>query len=58
MINNTNLFSAVAKPIKVCGLDGSRAWRLVNSKGIREVTVGGELRTEQPRLSADSSGQI
>jgi len=40
MINNTNLFSPVAKPTKVGGLHGSRAGRLVNSKGIMEVTVG------------------
>ena len=44
MINNTNLFSPVAKPTKVGGLHGGRAGRLVNSKGIMEVTVGRGLK--------------
>jgi len=58
MINNTNLFSPVAKPTKVGGLHGARAGRLVNSKGIMEVTVGRGLKTAQRRMSADGSGQI
>jgi len=58
MINNTNLFSPVAKPTKVGGLHGSRAGRLVNSKGIMEVTVGRGLKKAQRRMSADGSGQI
>jgi len=58
MINNNNVFSPVAKPTKVGGLDGGRARRLVNSKGIMEVTVGHGLRKVQSRISADGSGQI
>jgi len=58
MINNTNLFSPVAKPTKVEGLHGGRAGRLVNSKGIMEVTVGRGLKKAQCRISADGSGQI
>ena len=58
MINNTNLFSPVAKPTKVGGLHGGRAGRLVNSKGIMEVTVGRWLKKAQRRMSADGSGQI
>jgi len=58
MINNTNLFSPVAKPTKVGGLHGGRAGRLVNSKGIMEVTVGRGLKKAQGRMSADGSGQI
>jgi len=58
MINNTNLFSPVAKPTKVGGLHGGRARRLVNSKGIMEVTVGRGLRKAQRRMSANGSGQI
>ena len=58
MINNTNLFSPVAKPTKVGGLHGGRAGRLVNSKGIMEVTVGRGLKKVQRRMSADGSGQI
>jgi len=58
MINNTNLFSPVAKPTKVGGLYGGRAGRLVNSKGIMEVTVGRGLKKAQCRISADGSGQI
>jgi len=58
MINNTNLFSPVAKPNKVGGLHSGRAGRLVNSKGIMEVTVGNRLRKGQRRMSADRSGQI
>ena len=50
MINNTNLFCFVAKPTKVGGLYGGRAGRLVNSKGIMEVTVGWGLRKAQPRM--------
>jgi len=58
MINNTNLFSPVAKPTKVGGLHGGRAGRLVNSKGFMEVTVGRGLKKAQRRMSADGSGQI
>ena len=58
MINNTNLFSLVAKPTKVGGLHCGRAGRLVNSKGIMEVTVGRGLKKAQRRMSADGSGQI
>jgi len=58
MINNTNLFSPVAKPTKVGGLHGGRAGRLVNRKGIMEVTVGRGLKNAQRRISADGSGQI
>jgi len=58
MINNTNLFSPVAKPTKVGGLHGGRAGRLVNSNGIMEVTVGRGLKKAQRRMSADGSGQI
>jgi len=58
MINNTNLFPPVAKPTKVGGLHGGRARRLVNSKGIMEVTVGRGLKKAQGRMSADGSGQI
>ena len=58
MINNTNLFSPVAKPTKVGGLHGGRAGRLANSKGIMEVTVGRGLRKAQRRMSAEGSGQI
>jgi len=58
MINNTNLFSAVAKPTKVGGVHVGRAGRLVNSKGIMEVTVGHGLRKAQCRMSADRSGLI
>jgi len=58
MINNTNLFSPVAKPTKVGGLHGGRAGRLVNSKGIMEVTVGRGLKNAQRRMSADGSRQI
>jgi len=58
MINNTNLFSPVAKPTKVGGLHGGRAGCLVNSKGIMEVTVGHGLRKAQCRMSANGSGQI
>jgi len=58
MIINTNLFSPVAKPTKVGGLHGGRAGRLVNSKGIMDVTVGPGLKKAQCRMSADGSGQI
>jgi len=58
MINNTTLFSPVAKPTLVGGLHGGRSGRLVNSKGIMEVTVGRRLRKAQRRMSADGSGQI
>jgi len=58
MINNTNLFSPVAKPTNVGGLHGAPAGRLVNSKGIVQVTVGRRLRKAQRRMSADGSGQI
>jgi len=50
MINNTTVFSPVAKPPKVGGLHGGRARRLVNSKGIMEVTVGHGLRKAQGRI--------
>ena len=56
MINNTNLFSPVAKPTKVGGLHGGRAGRLVNSKGIMEMTVGCRLRKKRRRMAADGSG--
>jgi len=36
----------------------ARAWGLVNSKGIMEVTVGPRLRKAQRRMSAEGSGQI
>jgi len=58
MINNTNSFSPVAKLTKVGGLHGGRAGRLVNSKGIMEVTIGRGLKKAQRRMSADGSGQI
>ena len=58
MINNTNLFSPVAKPTKVGGLHGGDTRRPVNSKGIMEVTVGRGLRKAQRRMSADGSGQM
>jgi len=58
MINNSNLFSPVAKPTKVRGLHGGRDGCLVNSKAIMEVTVGRWLRKEQGTMSADQSGQI
>jgi len=44
------------QPTKVGGLHGGRARRLVNSKGIMEVTVGCKLRTKRPRMAADGSG--
>ena len=56
MINNTNLFSPVAKPTKVGGLHGGRAGRLVNSKGIMEMTVGCRLRKKRRRMAPDGSG--
>jgi len=58
MINNPNLFTPVVKSTKVGGLRGGLAGRLVNSKGIMEVTVGRGLRKEHSRMSADGSGQI
>ena len=58
MINNTNLFSPGVKPGQVAGLHGGRAGHLVNSKGIREVTVGRRLRKVPRRMSADWSGPI
>jgi len=57
MIHNTNLFSPVAKPTNVVGFQGRRAGRLVNRKGIMEVTVGCGLRKAQRRMSVDGSGQ-
>jgi len=48
----------VAKPTKVGGLHGGYAGRLVNCKGIMEVTVGRGLRKAQRRMSADGSRQI
>jgi len=44
------------KPTKVDGLHGSRAGRLVNSKGIMEMTVGCRLRKKRCRMAADGSG--
>jgi len=44
------------KPTKVGGLHGGRAGRLVNSKGIMQMTVGCRLRTKQRRMAADGSG--
>jgi len=44
------------KPTKVGGLHGSRAGRLVNSKGIMELTVGCRLRKKRRRMAADGSG--
>jgi len=58
MINNTNLFSLVAKPTKVGGLHGGRAGRLVNTMGIMEVTVGCGIRKAEHKMSAEGSGQI
>jgi len=58
MINNPNLFSPMGKSTKVGGRHGGLAGRLVNSKGIMEVTVGRGLRKEHHRMSADGSGQI
>jgi len=58
MINNTNLFSPVAKPTQVGGLHGGCGGRLVNSKGIMEVTVERGLKKAQRRMSAEGSGQI
>ena len=48
----------MAKPTKVGDLHCGRAGRLVNSKGIMEVTVGRGLKKAQRRMSADGSGQI
>jgi len=44
------------KPTKVVGLHGGRAGRLVNSKGIIEMTVGCRLRKKRRRMAADGSG--
>jgi len=44
------------KPTKVGGLHGGRAGRLVNSKGIMEMTVGCRLRKKRRRMAADGSG--
>jgi len=44
------------KPTKVGGLHGGRTGRLVNSKGIMEMTVGCRLRKQQRRMAADGSG--
>ena len=43
------------KPTKVGGLHGGRAGRLVNSKGILEMTVGCRLRKKRRRMAADGS---
>jgi len=43
------------KPTKVGGLHGGRAGRLVNSKGIMEVTVECRLRKMRRRMAADGS---
>ena len=61
MINNNNLFSPVAKPTKVGGLDGGRARRFVNSKGIMEETPGPGLKkgkVECQRTGADRSRSL
>ena len=50
MINNTTLFSPVAKQTKVAGLPGFRTGRLVNSKEIMEVTVERWLSKEQHKM--------
>jgi len=44
------------KPTRVGGLLGGRAWRLVNSKGIMEMTVGCRLRHKRRRMTANGSG--
>jgi len=44
------------KPTKVESLHGGRAGRLVNSKGIMEVTVGCRQRKGRRRMVADGSG--
>jgi len=44
------------KPTKVGGLHGGSAGRLVNSKGIMEVTTGCRLRKRQRRMAADGRG--
>ena len=44
------------KPTKVGGLHGGRAGRLVNSKGIMEMTVGCSLRKKRRWMAADGSG--
>ena len=44
------------KPTKVRGLHGGRAWRLVNSKGIMEMTVGCRPRKKRRRMAADGNG--
>jgi len=44
------------KPTKVGGLHGGPAGRLVNSKGIMEVTVGCRLRKKRGRMAVDRSG--
>jgi len=54
MRNYTHLWEG--KPTKVGGLHGGRAGRLVNSKGIMEVTVGCRLRKKRGRMAADGSG--
>jgi len=58
MINNTNLFSPVAKPTNVGGPHGGRGGRVVNSKGIMKGTVRRGLRKAQRRISVDRSRQI
>jgi len=44
------------KPTKVGGLHGGRTGRLVNSKGIMEMTAGCRLRKKRRRMAADGSG--
>jgi len=44
------------KPTKVGGLHGGRAGRLVNRKGIMEMTVGCRLTKKRRRMAADGSG--
>jgi len=44
------------KPTKVGSLHGGRIGRLVNSKGIMEMTVGCRLRKKRRRMAADGTG--
>jgi len=54
MQNDTLLWEG--KPTKVGGLHGGRAGRLINSKGIMEVTVGCRIRKNHGRMAVDGSG--
>jgi len=59
MVAYTSRIIIQAIPARVIGgLHGGRARRLVNSKGIMEVTVERWLRKAQRRMSADGSGHI